>query len=139
MTGRVRTIVRVVASIAGVAVVGFGGFLAYIFLSPVVESHLNAVKFDSASWKARSLDDDYMWPTRLRMADDLLDSGRLSSVSRAQVEELLGPPDETSYFQDWDMVYNLGPERGFIRIDSEWLVVRLDAKGAVQEARLVRD
>jgi hypothetical protein len=37
------------------------------------------------------------------------------------------------------MVYWLGPERGFIRIDSEWLVLRLDQSDIVREVRIVRD
>ncbi len=37
------------------------------------------------------------------------------------------------------MVYWLGPERGLIRIDSEWLVLRLDEGGVVREFRIVRD
>jgi hypothetical protein len=31
------------------------------------------------------------------------------------------------------------PERGFISIDSEWLVVRFDTAGKVSEYRIVRD
>ena len=58
---------------------------------------------------------------------------------RAEIESLLGPADETSYFRRWDFVYWLGPERGFIRIDSEWLVLRFDAEDRVSEFRLVRD
>ena len=52
---------------------------------------------------------------------------------------MLGEPPHTGYFKDWDLVYWLGRERGFISIDSEWLVVRLDPKGWVREYRIVRD
>ena len=34
-------------------------------------------------------------------------------------------PRSTEYFRDWSLVYNLGRERGFMAIDSEWLVVRI--------------
>ena len=37
------------------------------------------------------------------------------------------------------MVYWLGDERGYMSIDSEWLVVRLDGEGKVAEYRIVRD
>ena len=80
-----------------------------------------------------------MAPTRLRMIDDLLSRGLLDHCSREQVETLLGPADRTDYFHDWDLVYHLGPEREFMGIDSEWLVVRLDSVGKVREYRLARD
>jgi hypothetical protein len=76
---------------------------------------------------------------RLEMADRLVARGTLIGKSRAMVVELLGEPPPTGYFADWDLVYWLGPERGFISIDSEWLVLRLDADGRVTENRIVRD
>ncbi len=139
MTKRTRTLILVAAVVVGVTVAAYAGLIGYLFLAPVVEAHVKAVRFDSAKWKARSLDGDRMWPTRLRMADDLVDSKRLARATRQQVEELLGPPDETEYFKDWSMVYWLGPERGTFRIDSEWLVLRLNESGVVAEFELVRD
>lgn len=113
--------------------------MGYLTFRPTVEAYLQATRFDSAAWKARSADVDVEWPTRLRMIDDLLDRNLLKDATRAQVEELLGPADDTSYFREWDLVYLLGPERGFIRIDSEWLVLRFDKAGKVTEHRVVRD
>jgi len=55
------------------------------------------------------------------------------------VVDLLGEPPPTEYFKGWDLVYRLGMERGFISIDSEWLVLRLAPGGRVAEARLVTD
>ena len=52
---------------------------------------------------------------------------------------MLGEPPETEYFRDWDLVYWLGPERGFMSIDSEWLVLRLHENGRAAECRIVRD
>lgn len=52
---------------------------------------------------------------------------------------MLGPPSDVGYFRTYDLVYWLGLERGFMRIDSEWLVVRLDATGTATEARIVND
>ena len=72
------------------------------------------------------------------MADGLLKSNALIGKRRQEIVALLGEPPATSYFSEWDMVYVLGPERGFISIDSEWLVLRLE-HGRVAEARLVRD
>ena len=59
-------------------------------------------------------------------------------TSRAQLEALLGVPPETPYFREYDYVYWLGPERGFISIDSEWLVVKIN-EGVVVTAKIVKD
>jgi hypothetical protein len=90
--------------------------------------------FDPAAWAAS----DYWSGNRNPMADELLRSRALIGRQRAEVVGLLGEPPETSYFSDWDMVYRLGPERGWLSIDSEWLVLRL-TNGNVSDARLVRD
>jgi hypothetical protein len=130
---------RIIALLVGVLVTVCVAITGFIFLKPPVEAYLHATKFDSAAWKARSIDQGVMWPTRLRMVDDLVDRNLRNGVARAQVEELLGPPDKTSYFRSWDLVYQLGPERGLFRIDSEWLVFRLDPGRRVVEYRIVRD
>ena len=85
------------------------------------------------------MDGDPGWPTRLRMIDDLMASKRLNGLKRDQVESLLGPRDDTDKWEDWDLVYWLGPERGLIRIDSEWLVIRFDSGERVTDYQLVRD
>jgi hypothetical protein len=46
------------------------------------------------------------------------------------------PPSE--YFREYDYVYWLGPERGFVSIDSEWLVVRCGGD-VVVSAQVVTD
>jgi hypothetical protein len=73
------------------------------------------------------------------MADWLVVTHSLVSLSRAEVVVKLGEPPPTDYFKDWSMVYILGSERGFMSIDSEWLVLRLDGAGRVSEVALVRD
>lgn len=78
-------------------------------------------------------------PPRIDMIDDLLARHELVGLPRADVVALLGEPDETAYFREYDLVYWLGPERGFMGIDSEWLVLRLDGEGRVTERRIVRD
>jgi hypothetical protein len=91
--------------------------------------------FDSQRWKAT----DTVKATRGPMADRLIAQRRLVGLSKAEVVALLGPPTDTTYFSDWDLVYVLGMERGFFSIDHEWLVVRLNDRGRVSEARLVTD
>jgi len=69
------------------------------------------------------------------MVDDLLASGRLNGMTETQVFEFLGPPDGKRL----GFSYYLGPERGFMRIDSETLIVEFSAKGTVSRARIYRD
>lgn len=121
---------------------GIVGFEVYVIgsllLGPGAEGYLRRQTFDSQRWIQNDRS-DFMWPTRLTMVDDLLAHQPLTGISRDSVEALLGPPDSTPYWKDWDLVYRLGPERGLIRLDSEWLVLRLDANGRVTEYSIVRD
>src|SRR5262245_42474082 len=75
--------------------------------------------FDPVVWR-----DEAQSPSssvRSEMADRLIARGTLRGKTRAEVVELLGEPTQMGCFADWDLVYRLGPERGFIRIDEEWL------------------
>jgi outer membrane protein assembly factor BamE (lipoprotein component of BamABCDE complex) len=93
-------------------------------------------KFDPADWQDS---EQIQKGVRLRMADDLIAHNKLHKLTRAEVVKLLGEPPTTNYFQDWDLVYWLGNERGFINIDSEWLAIRLDSDGRVRDYQIVRD
>lgn len=73
------------------------------------------------------------------MVDDLLERHQLTGMGRAEVVAILGEPDRTPYFREWDMIYWLGPERGLLGIDSEWLVLRVDERHRVVEHRIVTD
>ena len=83
--------------------------------------------FDSMMWKEAA------WKTgvgphsaaRLAMVDDLLKRYKLIGMTRAQVVDLLGPPSPIESNQsDSVYIYYLGPERGFISIDDEWLDIK---------------
>ena len=78
-----------------------------------------------------------MSQTRNHMVRDLMDSRVLLGKRREQVIELLGPVTETDKFQDWDMVYVLGPQDGYI--DHEWLVLRTDPNGVIAEQQTFYD
>lgn len=109
-----------------------------LLLGPGVTAYWHQRPFNAAEWQ-RNERRDGMWPTRLTMVDDLLARHSLRGMSRDSVEQLLGPRDSTESFRDWDMVYWLGPERGPIRIDSEWLVFKFGSDGRVIDYRIVRD
>ena len=113
--------------------------LAYVLIDERSDEYAHRIKFDSQGWRDRAADSDPSWPTRLRMIDDLLAAKRLDGVARDRIESLLGTPDKTDKWKDWDLVYWLGPERGFVRIDSEWLVIRFGSDGRVATYRVVRD
>src|SRR5688572_23107227 len=76
-------------------------------------------------WLAASVPDGTYNSVRLRMADSFLADERPIGKSREQIVSLLGEPNDTPYFAECDMVYYLGPERGPMGIDSEWLVLKL--------------
>ena len=92
--------------------------------------------FDAHAWLADERDGSGV---RQQMADRLIAHRVLIGKTRAEVVEMLGPPRRTTYFNDWDLVYRLGDERGFISMDSEWLLVRLDESLRVSEACIGRD
>jgi outer membrane protein assembly factor BamE (lipoprotein component of BamABCDE complex) len=92
--------------------------------------------FDPVTWNDKTQVEGGI---RLAMADRIVARRMLSGKTRPEVIAMLGEPPKTDYFSDWDLVYWLGRERGFISIDSEWLVVRFDANNRAFEYRIVRD
>jgi len=105
---------------------------AYAFMSGYLPFQL----FNSQRWQQVERSDDY---TRLRMIEPLMRSGRIDGATRSEVISLLGHPDDTNYFRDWDFVYWLGPERSLLSLDSEWLVIRFGESGIVSEYCVVSD
>jgi hypothetical protein len=123
----------------------FGGALsvpvlaiAFLLVWFIADGMFRTTTFNSPVWKTNSTADTD-WPARLRMVDDLLNKHDLHGRRRSEIVALLGPPDETDKWADWDLVYWLGPERGFIRIDSEWLVFKLGTNDEVVEYSVVVD
>lgn len=89
--------------------------------------------FDQRAWQQA----DLTTRTRARMMNDLLERHPLTGLSVAQVTALLGPPTQTDKWQDWDLVYVLGPY-GY-GVDHEWLVLRIDATDKIVKYRIVKD
>lgn len=98
--------------------------------------------FVVAWWQTGEISwDDYSDPLhkRARMADGLKIGGGLAGKSRAEVVAQLGEPPATSYFSEYDLVYQLGRDRTLFGIDSEWLAIRLGADGKVSEVQVLQD
>ena len=96
-----------------------------------LDDGVNRKEFDSNLWKntpaEHSLDS-----MRLRMVDDFIQKYDLVGMSRDQIVQLLGDPDETNYFNAYDMVYMLGQEtESYTAIDSQWLLFDLSDSGEV--------
>ena len=66
------------------------------------------------------------------MVGPLLDQHPLNGLSRSMVVGLLGEPTPTDKWENWDMIYVLGPTE-YMPIDHEWLVIRLDEEGRVTD------
>jgi len=73
------------------------------------------------------------------MVDDLLKNRNFVGDTRPEVIAVLGEPEKTGYFKSYDLVYWLGPERGFMGIDSEWLIMKLNSEKRVSECRIASD
>ena len=95
------------------------------------------MRFDSAVWKNDELTQSSEYP-RIKMIDDLIARYDLNGMPKEKIDELLGVPPLTEYFKGYDYVYWLGPERGFMGIDSEWLCIKFD-NGKVSEAKVLSD
>lgn len=77
---------------------------------------------------------------RVYMVDHLLKKYSITDMKKEEVINLLGEPTEGAYFKESNnIVYYLGPERGIISIDSEWLVISFDEQDRVIENKIVRD
>lgn len=134
-----RRLVWILVAVLGTPVALYGLAWTY-FVIPSSEDYRHRLAFDAKGWRDKSADAGDDWPTRLRMVDSLIDSRLLDGRTRQQVVDLLGPADDTWRWRDWDLVYELGRERkGLLRIDSEWLVIRLDSGRTVVSYRIVAD
>lgn len=86
-------------------------------------------QFTSERWLNNSVD-------RVNMIDDFLNDHNLLGMKKDEVFALLGSPDRRN---NTDLLYNLGSERGLIRIDSEQLVVQLNEDNLVIGYKITTD
>ena len=118
------------AVVLSLVAVGCGGHADYAAALP----------FEPDQWqKGDSLGMADRDAPRLRMADGLVADRALIGKTKPQILDMLGPPTDTDKFSSQGLVYWLGPERGFMSIDSEWLIVDFDAQGVSTHAAITRD
>jgi hypothetical protein len=90
--------------------------------------------FDAVLWKQADPNRDRR-TVRSEMVDDLLDRVDFSGWTRAEILKLLGPSSPSrpaSGFDQWDLYYVLGLERGGgFALDDEALGFKFDAAGKV--------
>lgn len=121
----------------------FLAILGWACREPSLSDIFRRQKFVAETWRNQQAGQyDDLWPPRLRMVDDLISTGILDGMSLPKLLDLLGPPDDQKFpFTNGQhyIRYYLGPERGFFRIDSEWLFISLDGEERVQRYWLYRD
>jgi hypothetical protein len=95
-------------------------------------------RFDPAAWRDSAL---VAPPLSVRgcMVDDLLATHALPGQTRDEIVRLLGAPPPSAFAQPGTLTYRLGPERSPLGVDSEWLILELDAQQRVRVARLATD
>jgi hypothetical protein len=130
-----------IAAIVAVIALGVGGYSAWrayrAARSQLAESRCDGhEKFIQSQWLDTSLVRSRL-AIRGCMVDDLLDTHELRGMTRAQVVALIGEPDSTRDFPDYDLVYWLGPQRGLIGTDSEYLAMKLDKAKRVLSVELI--
>ena len=130
---RTKQLAKVLLAIAIGVAIG-----AAVFWENIPAFSPYSLSFDSSKWKSAPAEFSPK-SIRLRMVDDLLVTHPLVGLDRAAIAALLGEPDKTPYKAEYDMVYFLGPERGWISIDSEWLVIKLDSAGIATKAAIATD
>ena len=98
----------------------------------------SSMSFDKAKWLDTESYEKEPY-IRLEMVKDLINNRLSQGLSRSEVTDLLGPPTQTEKFAQYDLVYWLGIEKGFIRIDSTWLVIKMDDAAGLVESRTLND
>jgi hypothetical protein len=96
------------------------------------------LEFDGQLWRQPSSSscDSGDITVRQKMVGYAIDAVTANPTHEAVIE-MLGPIDEAGYFSasGRDLIYCLGPERGFMSIDDEWLLIWFDTKGQATAAR----
>lgn len=121
-------------------------WVSWVVLTPVIYVAIVLVTFYCVSFTPSKPFSEEQWrnqpETRVEMIDDVIRKRLLIGKTRQQVISLLGEPIDlgNGHFSSdkEDMIYYLGPERGLIGIDSEWLLIWLE-NDVVVKTEIARD
>ena len=110
--------------------------ITILFIILIVSSYISRDIYIHTFTTEKWLNDPY---GRVNIVDDMLDRYSLVGMSESEINKLLGDETKNAYFKEDDnIVYWLGPERGLVSIDSEWLVITFE-KGTVSKYEILRD
>jgi hypothetical protein len=123
---RVAIAIAVVLLIAGSPWLFTFGLISSIEIS----QWLKVRKFDAELWKNPQRKQE-----RVYMVRDLIGKHKLEGMTKAEVLNLLGQADSERDGDPSSIMYRLGPQRGFIRIDDAWLSLDINSEGLVVKAR----
>lgn len=135
-----RPIVRVLIGVIllAVAIGGYSAWRGYAAArSQLSESRCDGhTTFVPSQWMDTTLSRGKL-AIRGCMVDDLLEKRDLRGMTQAEVVALIGEPDHPNDVIGYDLVYWLGPQRGLIGTDSEYLVMKLDRSKRVASVELI--
>lgn len=127
------------------SVLGFVSFGLVFVLGQLIPNPLpsgsDQLKFDTSLWirpeSSRYVERDIT--PRQKMLGNAVSA--LPGKTKSEIEALLGPSLETQYFAstERDMIYMLGPERRYLALDSEWLLIWLDENGRFLRYAIAND
>lgn len=129
-----------------VAVAGISMFAAFLAFAALLPNSLPSGSYESPFNREVWLDSDStanlpgQATPRQKMLADVI--AQLPHKGRSELEAMLGPSMGTQHFKSTglDLIYLTGPERdSFFPVDSEWLLIWLDANGTYQRHAVVRD
>lgn len=110
--------------------------ITILFIILIVSSYISRDIYIHTFTAEKWADDPW---GRVNIVDDMLHRYSLIGMSKSDINMLLGDETENAYFKENNnIVYFLGPERGLISIDSEWLVITFE-KGTVSKYEILRD
>lgn len=140
---RKRPLGKISGALLRVGAIGLASLFVVVTVGSALPQRLpKLIEFDRMVWidpKSAELVSGDITP-RQKMLGNVVE--KLPGKNRQELEALLGPSLDTSYFASTgrDLIYVVGPERdGFFSIDSEWLIIWLDPNGQYQRHAVVVD
>ncbi len=100
-------------------------------------------RFNREIWlseESQKPDPETLVTKRQYMVDDLV-KNHLPNKTKTDVLDLLGNGLETGYFFSTgrDLIYILGPEQGYLGMDSEWLLIWFDENDIFLKYQIATD